>query len=155
MQVYQTGDIRNIGIAGHSGSGKTSLLETMLFNTGVTNRLGKVEDGTTVTDYLPEEIKRQVTISASLAPVEWNGTKLNMIDTPGYADFIGEVIATTRAIDNMLMVVCGVAGVEVQTEVVWDIARKYKTTKESIKIENYLSEDVISERKMIVIPAAN
>ena len=122
MQVYQTGDIRNIGIAGHSGSGKTSLLETMLFNTGVTNRLGKVEDGTTVTDYLPEEIKRQVTISASLAPVEWNGTKLNMIDTPGYADFIGEVISTTRAVDNMLKVVCGVAGIEVQTEVIWDIA---------------------------------
>ena len=78
MQVYQTGEIRNIGIAGHSGAGKTSLLETMLFNSGFTSRLGKVEDGTTVTDYLPEEIKRQVTISASLAPVEWNGTKLNI-----------------------------------------------------------------------------
>ena len=96
MKVYQTGDIRNIGIAGHSGAGKTSLLELMLFNSGFTTRPGKVEDGTTVTDYLPEEIKRQVTISSSLAPVEWKDTKLNMIDTPGYADFIGEVIATTR-----------------------------------------------------------
>ena len=118
MKVYQTGEIRNIGIAGHSGAGKTSLLELMLYNSGFTSRPGKVEDGTTVTDYLPEEIKRQVTISSSLAPVEWKDTKLNMIDTPGYADFIGEVIATTRAIDNMLMVVCGVAGVEVQTEVI-------------------------------------
>ena len=129
MQVYQTGDIRNIGIAGHSGSGKTSLLETMLFNSGFTTRLGKVEDGSTVTDYLPEEIKRQVTISASLAPVEWAETKLNMIDTPGYADFIGEVISTTRAVDNMLMVVCGIAGIEVQTEVIWAIAADHKVPR--------------------------
>ena len=147
MQVYQTGDIRNIGIAGHSGSGKTSLLETMLFNTGVTNRLGKVEDGTTVTDYLPEEIKRQVTISASLAPVEWNGTKLNMIDTPGYADFIGEVISTTRAVDNMLMVVCGVAGIEVQTEVIWDIAANNKLPRvifiNKLERENSCFETVV------------
>ncbi len=147
MQVYQTGDIRNIGIAGHSGSGKTSLLETMLFNTGFTNRLGKVEDGTTVTDYLPEEIKRQVTISASLAPVEWNGTKLNMIDTPGYADFIGEVISTTRAVDNMLMVVCGVAGIEVQTEVIWDIAANNKLPRiifiNKLERENSCFETVV------------
>ena len=147
MQVYQTGDIRNIGIAGHSGSGKTSLLETMLFNTGVTNRLGKVEDGTTVTDYLPEEIKRQVTISASLAPVEWNGTKLNMIDTPGYADFIGEVISTTRAVDNMLMVVCGVAGIEVQTKVIWDIAANNKLPRvifiNKLERENSCFETVV------------
>ena len=147
MQVYQTGDIRNIGIAGHSGSGKTSLLETMLFNTGVTNRLGKVQDGTTVTDYLPEEIKRQVTISASLAPVEWNGTKLNMIDTPGYADFIGEVISTTRAVDNMLMVVCGVAGIEVQTEVIWDIAANNKLPRvifiNKLERENSCFETVV------------
>ena len=147
MQVYQTGDIRNIGIAGHSGSGKTSLLETMLFNTGFTNRLGKVEDGTTVTDYLPEEIKRQVTISASLAPIEWNGTKLNMIDTPGYADFIGEVISTTRAVDNMLMVVCGVAGIEVQTEVIWDIAANNKLPRvifiNKLERENSCFETVV------------
>ena len=147
MQVYQTGDIRNIGIAGHSGSGKTSLLETMLFNTGFTNRLGKVEDGTTVTDYLPEEIKRQVTISASLAPIEWNNTKLNMIDTPGYADFIGEVISTTRAVDNMLMVVCGVAGIEVQTEVIWDIAANNKLPRiifiNKLERENSCFETVV------------
>ena len=119
----------------------------MLFNTGVTNRLGKVEDGTTVTDYLPEEIKRQVTISASLAPVEWNGTKLNMIDTPGYADFIGEVISTTRAVDNMLMVVCGVAGIEVQTEVIWDIAANNKLPRvifiNKLERENSCFETVV------------
>ena len=149
MQVYQTGDIRNIGIAGHSGSGKTSLLETMLYNSGFTTRLGKVEDGTTVTDYLPEEIKRQVTISASLAPVEWKGTKLNMIDTPGYADFIGEVISTTRAVDNMLMVVCGVAGIEVQTEVIWDIAANNKLPRmifiNKLERENSCFETVVEQ----------
>ena len=149
MQVYQTGDIRNIGIVGHSGSGKTSLLETMLFNSGFTSRLGKVEDGTTVTDYLPEEIKRQVTISASLAPVEWKGTKLNMIDTPGYADFIGEVISTVRAVDNMLMVVCGVAGIEVQTEVIWDIAANNKLPRiifiNKLERENSCFETVVEQ----------
>lgn len=149
MQVYQTGDIRNIGIAGHSGSGKTSLLETMLFNSGFTTRLGKVEDGSTVTDYLPEEIKRQVTISASLAPVEWAETKLNMIDTPGYADFIGEVISTTRAVDNMLMVVCGIAGIEVQTEVIWDIAADHKLPRiifiNKLERENSCFETVVEQ----------
>jgi len=151
MQVYQTGEIRNIGIAGHSGAGKTSLLETMLFNSGFTSRLGKVEDGTTVTDYLPEEIKRQVTISASLAPVEWSGTKLNMIDTPGYADFIGEVISTTRAVDNLLMVVCGVAGVEVQTEVIWDIAAGHKLPRiifiNKLERENSCFETVVEQMR--------
>ena len=151
MKVYQTGDIRNIGIAGHSGAGKTSLLEMMLFNSGFTSRPGKVEDGTTVTDYLPEEIKRQVTISSSLAPVEWKNTKLNMIDTPGYADFIGEVIATTRAIDNMLMVVCGVAGVEVQTEVIWDIAQGNKMPRvifiNKLERENSCFETVVEQMR--------
>ena len=149
MQIYQTGDIRNIGIAGHSGAGKTSLLETMLFNSGFTNRLGKVEDGTTVTDYLPEEIKRQVTISASLAPIEWQNTKLNMIDTPGYADFIGEVVSTTRAVDNMLMVICGVAGIEVQTEVIWDIAANQKLPRiifiNKLERENSCFETVVEQ----------
>lgn len=151
MKVYETGDIRNIGIAGHSGAGKTSLLELMLFNSGAISRPGKVEDGTTVTDYLPEEIKRQVTISSSLAPVEWKNTKLNMIDTPGYADFIGEVIATTRAIDNMLMVVCGVAGVEVQTEVIWDIAQGNKLPRiifvNKLERENSCFETVVEQMR--------
>lgn len=151
MKVYETGDIRNIGIAGHSGAGKTSLLELMLFDSGAISRPGKVEDGTTVTDYLPEEIKRQVTISSSLAPVEWKNTKLNMIDTPGYADFIGEVIATTRAIDNMLMVVCGVAGVEVQTEVIWDIAQGNKLPRiifvNKLERENSCFETVVEQMR--------
>lgn len=151
MKVYETKDIRNIGIVGHSGAGKTSLLELMLFNSGNISRPGKVEDGTTVTDYLPEEIKRQVTISSSLAPVEWKNTKLNMIDTPGYADFIGEVIATTRAVDNMLMVVCGVAGIEVQTEVIWDIAQGNKLPRmifiNKLERENSCFETVVEQMR--------
>ena len=127
MQVFESGNIRNVGIVAHGGAGKTSLTEAMLFQSGYTSRIGKTEDGTTVTDYLPEEIKRKVTISTALAPVLWNDHKLNLLDTPGYADFIGEVISTLRAVDNLLMVVCGVSGVEVQTEVIWeyaDIAKK-------------------------------
>lgn len=149
MKVYDTGSIRNIGIVGHSGSGKTSLTEQMLYNSGFLNRLGNVEDGSTVTDYLPEEIKRQVTISATLAPIEWNDKKLNFIDTPGYADFIGEVIATVRAVDNLLMTVCGVAGIEVQTEVIWDLAASHKMPRmifiNKLERENACFETVVEQ----------
>ena len=95
------------------------------------------------------EIKRQVTISASLAPIEWQNTKLNMIDTPGYADFIGEVVSTTRAVDNMLMVICGVAGIEVQTEVIWDIAANQKLPRiifiNKLERENSCFETVVEQ----------
>ncbi len=120
MKKYTTDKIKNVGIVAHGGAGKTSLTEAILYNAGLTTRIGKVDDGSTVTDYLPEEIKRQVTINLTPAPYEWKGYKVNMIDTPGYSDFIGEVKGTLRAVDNALMVVCGVSGVEVQTEVIWD-----------------------------------
>jgi len=124
MKTYTPDKIRNVGIVAHGGAGKTSLTEAMLYNAGLTSRLGKVDDGTTITDYLPEEIKRKVTITSTLAPMEWNNTKINLVDTPGYADFIGEVKGALRAVDNLLMVVCGVSGVEVQTEVIWDFANE-------------------------------
>lgn len=139
MQIFETGKIRNIGMAAHGGAGKTSLTEAMLFHSGYTNRIGKTEDGTTVTDYLPEEIKRKVTISTAMAPVVWQDYKLNLLDTPGYADFIGEVISTLRAVDNLLMVVCGVSGVEVQTEVIWEYAEQMK--KPRIIFVNKLDRD--------------
>lgn len=120
MKKYTTDKIKNVGIVAHGGAGKTSLAEAILYNAGLTTRIGKVDDGSTVTDYLPEEIKRQVTINLTPAPFEWQGYKVNMVDTPGYSDFIGEVKGTLRAVDNALMVVCGVSGVEVQTEVIWD-----------------------------------
>ncbi len=124
MQVYSSNKLRNVGILAHGGAGKTSLTEAILYNAGHTNRLGKVDDGTTTTDYLPEEIKRKVTVSTTLAPVEWRDYKINILDTPGYADFIGEVKSALRAVDGMVLVVCGVAGVEVQTEVHWDVAEE-------------------------------
>ena len=122
MKSYTSEKIKNVGLFAHGGAGKTSLTEAILFNAGLTSRLGKVDDGTTVTDYLPEEIKKKVTISSTLAPIEWKENKINFIDTPGYADFIGEVQGALSAVDNALMVICGVSGVEVQTEVIWDLA---------------------------------
>lgn len=122
MKVYQTELIRNVAIVAHGGAGKTSLAEAIMFNSGVTKRIGRVEDGNTVTDYHPEEIKRQVTINTSLAPCDWKGKKLNFIDTPGYADFIGDVKGALRVTETVLMVVCAVSGVEVQTEVIWEDA---------------------------------
>ena len=129
MRIYDSKKLRNVGILAHGGAGKTSLTEAMLFNAGHTTRLGKVDDGNTVTDYLPEEIKRKVTVSTTLAPVEWKDTKINILDTPGYADFIGEVKSAMRAIDSIILVVCGVSGVEVQTEVHWDAAEEAKIPK--------------------------
>lgn len=126
MKNYSSDQIRNIGIFAHGGSGKTSLVETMLFNTGVTNRLGRVEDGTTTSDYHPEEINKQITIHTSLVPVEWNNCKLNILDTPGYSDFIGEVKGSLRVVDAALFVVSAVDGVEVQAEIIWDYADLYK-----------------------------
>ncbi len=124
MRVYTSNKLRNVGILAHGGAGKTSLTETFLFNAGHTTRIGKVDEGTTVTDYLPEEIKRKVTVSTTLAPVEWKEHKLNILDTPGYADFIGEVKSAMRAVDSIVLVVDGVAGVEVQTEVHWEAAEE-------------------------------
>ena len=122
MKSYPGDKIRNIGIVAHGGSGKTSLVEAALFNAGATNRLGRVEDGTTTADYHPEEVGRQITIHASLIPCEWKGHKLNLLDTPGYSDFIGEVKGVLRVVDSTVFVVSAVDGVEVQTEIIWDFA---------------------------------
>ena len=122
MKGYQTGQLRNISIVAHGGAGKTSLVESMLYNSGAITRLGRVEDGTTTADYHPEEVKRQVTIHASLVPCEWKNCKLNLLDTPGYADFISDVKGALRVADGNLFVVCAAAGVEVQTEIIWGMA---------------------------------
>ena len=123
MKVFETNKIRNVGITAHGGAGKTSLTESII-STCRGTRLGKADDGTTVTDYLPEEIKRKVTISTAMAPVIWKDYKINFLDTPGYSDFIGEVISTLAAVDSLVMVVCGVSGPEVQTDIIWDLAEK-------------------------------
>ena len=122
MKVYASSNIRNIGIVAHQGAGKTSIVESMLFNTGVTSRLGKVDEGNTVSDYHPEEIKRKSSVNTSLVACEWKDNKLNLLDVPGFSDFFGEVVGTLRVSDSLLMLVDAVAGVEVTTEIIWEQA---------------------------------
>src|SRR5213594_1049188 len=111
--------VRNVGVVGHGGVGKTSLVEAMLFATGAVTRLGRVDDGSTTTDYDPDEIKRKMSVTAALAPVEWQNTKINVIDAPGYADFFGEVVQTMRVVECAVVVVDAVAGVQVGTDAAW------------------------------------
>jgi elongation factor G len=122
LKPYEANDIRNVLLVGHGGSGKTTLLEAMLFTSGATTRMGTVEDGNTVSDFEPEEIKKGISVSLGMAPVEWNGVKINVLDAPGYADFIGDVRTAIRAVDAVVLVVSAVDGVEVQTEVAWELA---------------------------------
>jgi elongation factor G len=122
MQGVRTEDIRNVILLSHTGAGKTSLGEAMLYNAGAITRLGKVDDGNTVSDFEPEEIKRRSSISTSLLPFEWKETKINVIDVPGYFDFVGEVKSALRVADGAIIVVCAASGVEVGTELVWEYA---------------------------------
>lgn len=121
MADYSPEKLRNIAIAGHGSSGKTSLTAALLFDAGVTTRLTKVDKGNTVTDYDPEEIERKISINSTPCFVEWKGSKINIIDTPGYSSFLWDTRASLRAVDSALVVVCGVAGVEVGTEKVWEM----------------------------------
>ncbi len=122
MRSYKVEELRNVGLIAHSGAGKTSLAEAMLFNVGVTSRLGKVEEGNTVSDYDPEEIRRQISVNTSVLPWEWQGHKVNVLDTPGYMDFVGEVKGAVRVSDGVVVVLCAASGVEVGTELVWQYA---------------------------------
>jgi elongation factor G len=124
VKSYPTDHVRNILIVGHGGAGKTSLVEAVLHATGATNRIGRVEDGTTVTDFEPEETRKQISVSLAVAPVEHDGFKVNLLDAPGYADFVGDVRAALPAADAVLFVVSAVEGVETQTEVVWTMAEE-------------------------------
>lgn len=126
MNIYTTDKIRNVVLLGHGGSGKTSLVESMAYLAGITSRMGKVEDGNTVSDFGKEEQKRKISISTSVVPIEWEGTKINIIDTPGYFDFIGEVEEGISAADAAIIVVSGKAGVEAGTERAWELCEKYK-----------------------------
>ncbi len=126
MKEYSTDQIRNVVLLGHGGTGKTSLAEAALFSSGAVNRLGRVDDGTTASDYEPDEVKRKISISLALAPVEWGGAKINFIDTPGYADFVGEVRSGIRAADIGVVLVDAVSGVQVGTELAWQNAARDK-----------------------------
>jgi elongation factor G len=122
MTIYKSDQLRNVVLLGHGGSGKTSLADAMLFDTGAVNRLGQVDEGTSVADWDDEERRRQMSINATLMPCEWQSHKLNFIDTPGYMDFVGEVISAVRVADAALVVVDAGGGVEVGTEQVWGYA---------------------------------
>ncbi len=126
MKVYESKDIRNVGVVGHGDSGKTTLTAGLLFSSGATNRLLRVDEGNTITDFDEEEVSRKITISTAIAVAEWKKTKINILDTPGYNIFINDAHAALAAADAAIVVVDGVAGVEVQTEKVWHFADDFK-----------------------------
>ena len=126
MKNYNIKDLRNIGFIGHGATGKTSLVEGLLYAGKVISRLGKIEDGTTVSDFDEEERHRGISLSVSVSPLEWGKTKINLVDIPGYFDFVGETIQGMRAVDIGIIVTCGVSGVQVGTEKAWDYCNKIK-----------------------------
>ncbi len=126
MQTYKYEKIRNVAILGHGGCGKTTLVEAMAYTTGITKRMGRVEEGNTISDYDKEEQKRLFSISTTLVPILWEDTKINFLDTPGYFDFVGEVEEAVSAADAAVIVVSGKAGIEVGTKKAWDICERYK-----------------------------
>lgn len=126
MNIYTTDKIRNVVLLGHGGSGKTSLAEAFGYLSGITARMGKVDDGNTLSDYSKEEQKRHFSISTSVIPIEWEGYKINIIDTPGYFDFVGEVEEAVSAAGAAIIVVNGKSGIEVGTQKAWELCEKYK-----------------------------
>jgi elongation factor G len=142
VNVYEGKNIRNVGIVGHGGSGKTSLISAILFDTGATNRLGRVDDGNAPTDYDEEEIDRKITISAKLAFCEWNKHKINMLDTPGFGNFIQEARGALRVADAAIVVVDAVSGVMVQTEKGWAYAEEFQLPR--LVVVNRMDRDTAS-----------
>jgi elongation factor G len=149
MKEYPTDRIRNVALASHQGTGKTSLVEAMVFDSGGSTRLGRVEEGNTVSDWDPDEVSHHISINTSLAPVEWNGYKINLIDTPGYADFVGEVKEGIRVADSILLPVSAVDGLQVGTEMAWGFADERnlaklvfinKMERENANFDNALAE---------------
>ena len=123
MKNYSIDKLRNVALVSHSGAGKTSLAEAMLFVSKGINRLGRVDDGTSTLDYDPEEVKRQISINLSMAPIEWKDHKINILDTPGYFDFVGDVTAALRVADTALIVVCASAGASWNRKA-WDMTEQ-------------------------------
>jgi len=139
MKEYQTKNIRNIALVSHSSAGKTMLAESFLHFTGVTTRLGRIEDGTTASDFEDEENRRGISLSTSVIPIEYNDHKINFLDTPGYTDFVGEVISALRVADGTLVVVDAVAGTEVGTEIAWNYSDDFGLSR--IVVINKMNRD--------------
>ena len=129
MKDFKIDQIRNIGVIGHGGVGKTSLVEAILYSSKITTRLGKVDDGTSTSDYTDDEIERKISIGSSLLNLEWKNHKINLVDMPGYQDFIGEVVGGLRVTETALLVLSAQSGVEVGSEQVWNIAENYKLAR--------------------------
>ncbi len=126
MAVYDISKLRNVALLGHGNSGKTSLSEAMLFDTGTISRLGKVDEGNTTSDFDPEEQRRKISVNTSILPMDWEGHRVTILDTPGYTDFVGEVRSAVRVVEGAVVLLDAVAGVEVGTELVWQHASDYK-----------------------------
>ena len=129
MKDYQASNIRNIAVVGHGSEGKTTLVEALLYATGTIDRQGRVEDGSTTTDYDPEEVRRQISISAAIAPMEWKDTKINLIDVPGYFDFAGEMVGPLSVAEGAIIVVGAVSGLNVGAEKAWAQCDKNGTAR--------------------------
>jgi len=129
VKVYEGANIRNVAVLGHGKAGKTSLVSALLYTTGGTPRLGRVDDGSSVTDYDEEEVARKMSIAAALAYVEWGKTKINLVDTPGFNMFVHEAKMVLPVVDSAIVVVDGVAGVEVVTQRVWNYCEEFKTPR--------------------------
>ncbi|HEY9072432.1 MAG TPA: elongation factor G [Candidatus Ozemobacteraceae bacterium] len=160
MKLYTTDKIRNIGLVSHGGAGKTSLTEALLFHTGANSRIGKVDDGSSVMNYDPEELKRKTTVGTSLACLEWKDVKINLLDTPGFDDFLGEVYKVLPAMDAAIVVVNASSGIEVGTEKNWKILNDYnipravylsKLDKENINVAKLIDELKAFDAKIIPI----
>lgn len=147
MKVFDSEKIRNIAVVGHGDTGKTTLVSAFLYTAGAVNRLGKVEDGTTVTDYDEDEIERKITINTTLAHCQWKDHKINLLDTPGYRAFIFDAKAAMPAAETALVTVDAVSGVEVQTELVWSFAEEYKVPR--IVVINKLDRDNASFKRTV------
>jgi len=148
MNVYEPRNIRNVLLVGHSGSGKTTLTEALSFAAGAVTRMGKIEDGNTVSDHDAEEIRRGISVSLSLVPIEWSGMKINIMDAPGYADFIGDVKGALRAADVCLFVVSAVDGVEVQTE---ELARSLRQARRDGVIDRIGGDELVQRGQVLLI----
>ena len=147
MDVYRTERIRNVVILGHGGAGKTSLVEAMAYLSGITSRLGKVADGNTISDFDKEEIKRKFSISTTMVPVLWDKMKINVLDTPGFFDFVGEVEEAAAAADAAVIVVSGKDGVQIGTQKAWDICEKYNLPR--MIIVTGMDNDEVSYREIV------
>ena len=147
MKVYDADHIRNVALVGHHGSGKTMLAEAMLYVSGALQRMGTIEEGSTVSDYHPSEVERQMSVFASLVHAEWKGHKINVFDTPGYPDFVGEVIASLKVADTALYVMNAAEGVQVGTELAWTYGEMTRTP--SMFVINHLDQGAADFRALV------